>query len=239
MGAHRARRFRYPADMHSPARTARTILGFAALAACVAVCAGCASTDAERGPATSPAVDPIASAPSDLWLEIRTSPGRGVVDRPKVEERATRFVLLPDGSLHGETDRVPETGARPARLRRLSRDQMGDVWSLLVSAGFAEPALADTRGDPSLIEAGAGEVLATLEVHAEGERYAFVRRYTAGGEQEKALRGVIRAVASLGWASDEAFAEFAELPLRYDLGADPYARFARPAADAGDAGTPR
>ena len=239
MGVHRARRFRYPAAMHSLARTARTILGFAALAACAAACAGCAATDAERTRAASSAVDLVASAPADLWLEIRTSPGRGVVDRPKVEERAARFVLLPDGSLHGETDRVPAVGARPARLRRLSREQMGDVWSLIVSAGFADPALADTRGNPALVEAGAGEVLATLEVHAEGERYAFVRRYAAGSEQEKALRGVIRAVASLGWASDEAFAEFAELPLRYDLGADPYARFAKPAAEAGGAGAPR
>lgn len=211
-------------------------LVFVALGACMAVPVGCASTDADRASSGGAAVDPLAAAPADFWLEIRTSPGRGVANRPKVEERATRFVLLPDGSLHGETDRVPEPGARPARLRRLSREQMGDVWSLLVSAGFADPALADSRGNPALLEAAAGEVLATLEVHADGERYAFVRRYTAGGEQEKALRGVIRAVASLGWASDEAFAEFAELPLRYDLGPDPYARFAAPAANAAPAG---
>ena len=162
-----------------------------------------------------------------------------MVDRPKVEEREARFVLLPDGSLHGETDHVPEPGARPARLRRLSREQMGDVWSLLVSAGFADPSLADTRGNPALVEANAGEVLATLEVHAAGERFAFVRRYSAGSEEEKALRGVIRAVAALGWASDEAFAEFAELPLRYDLGPDPYARFAETAPKNGRTGGER
>jgi hypothetical protein len=235
MGAHREGRLRYAAAMLLNARTARVSLGFAALCALVAAVAGCASQDAGPGPARPPAVDPLAAAPADFWLEIRTSPGRGVVDRPKVEERATRFVLLPDGSLHGETDRVPEPGARPARLRRLSREQMGDVWSLLASAGFADPALADSRGNPALLEAAAGEVLATLEVHAEGERYAFVRRYTPGGEDERALRGVIRAVASLGWASDEAFAEFAELPLRYDLGPDPYARFSAPAAGAAEA----
>jgi hypothetical protein len=81
-----------------------------------------------------------------------------------------------------------------------------------------------------LLEPTAGEILATLEVHADGERFAFVRRYTPGGEDQPALRRAIRAIASLGWASDEALAETAELPLRYDLGADPYARFAQPAA---------
>ena len=45
------------------------------------------------------------------------------------------------------------------------------------------------------------------------------------------MRRVVRSLASLAWASDEALADSAELPVRYDLGADPYARFApRPAA---------
>jgi hypothetical protein len=72
-------------------------------------------------------------------------------------------------------------------------------------------------------------VLATLEVHADGERYVFVRRYQPGGDDQPAMRRMVRSIASLAWSSDEALAETAELPLRYDLGSDPYARFAKPA----------
>ena len=186
---------------------------------------GCSSPARARG-----GDDPIGSVPSDLWVEVDVSPGRTVADRAKVEERRARFVLLPDGSLHGETDRVPEDRLRPARVRKLSREQMADLWGILASSGFTDPALADTRTNVKLLETTAGEILATLEVHADGERFAFVRRYTPGGEDQPALRRAIRAIASLGWASDEALAETAELPLRYDLGADPYARFAQPAA---------
>jgi hypothetical protein len=112
---------------------------------------------------------------------------------------------------------------------------MADIWGLLASAGFTDSALADTRGNVKLLEPAAGEILATLEVHADGERFAFVRRYAPGGEDQPALRRAIRAIASLGWASDEALAESAELPLRYDLGPDPYARFAPAAGQATEA----
>ncbi len=174
------------------------------------------------------AADPVGGVPTDLWLEIDVSPGRSVEDRAKIEERRVRVVLLPDGSLHGESDRVPHNGLRPARVRRLAREQMVDVWTALRAAGFTDPALADARGNVTLLEPAPNEVLATLEIHADGIRYAFVRRYQPGGDDEQAMRRVIRSIASLAWASDEALAETAELPLRYDLGADPYARFAKP-----------
>jgi hypothetical protein len=204
---------------------------------------GCASQSATTATTATPATvspatastgssatsDPVGSVPSDLWIEVDVSPGRGVKDRAKIEERAARFVLLPDGSLHGEADRVPHDELRPARVRRLSREQMVDVWSTLRSLGFADAGFADTRGNPKLVEPAAGEVLATLEVHANGERFVFVRRYQPGGDDQPAMRRMVRSIASLAWSSDEALAETAELPLRYDLGSDPYARFAKPA----------
>ncbi|MFM7052701.1 MAG: hypothetical protein ACKOYN_11320 [Planctomycetota bacterium] len=179
---------------------------------------------------TAGATDPVGAVPADFSLEIDVRPGRGVEERAKVEERAARFVLLPDGSLHGETDLVPREGLRPARVRRLVREQMADVWSELVSAGFADAALADFTGNTTLLEPEAGMMLAAIEVHANGQRFAFVRRYKPGERDEQAVRGLIRTVAALGWASDEALAESAEIPLRYDLGTDPYARYAKPAA---------
>jgi hypothetical protein len=189
---------------------------------------GCAST------ARTQAVDPVGAVPGDLWIEVVVTPGRGVVDRARVEERPARFVLLPDGSMHGETDVLPEERVRPARVRRLAREQLSEVWSMLRSAGFTNAGFADVDGNVRLLEPQAGEVLATLEIHADGERFAFARRYMPGSDDQAAMRRVVRSIASLGWASDEALAESAELPLRYDLGADPYARFAQPARVGGE-----
>ena len=103
---------------------------------------------------------------------------------------------------------------------------MTELWSVLVASGFASDASSEARGNVALLEPAAGEVLATLELHANGERLTYARRYRPEDEREQAMRAVVRAVASLAWASDEALVESAELPTRYDLGADPYARFA-------------
>jgi hypothetical protein len=206
---------------------------------CVAgIPAGCASTPDETPSGPSAVSDPSGGAPEDLSVEIDVVPGRTVRDRAKIEERPARFVLFADGSLHGEADRVPPRGVRPARIRRLEREQMADLWLSMRSAGFASSELADTRASVELLEPGAADVLVTMEVFANGERFAFVRSYKPGGDDEPAMRGMVRSVAALAWASDEALAETAELPLRYDLGADPYARFAKPTGAGGAAGTP-
>lgn len=209
----------------------RVVLALLAAAVCGALgpAGGCASVGQE---ATTGASDPTGVVPADLAIELRVVPHASVAGRAKVEERSARFVLLADGSLHGETDRLPPEGARPAWVRRLDREQMAVLWSALTAAGFSDPARADTRGNVRLTAPAGGQVLATLEVHAFGERFAFVRSYGVDDERELALRRVVRTVASLAWAADEALAESAELPMRYDAGPDPYARFAPPAGAA-------
>ncbi len=207
-----------------------SVLLLAALTLGALGCATNSESSSQRAAAGGSAADPAGSVPADLWMEIVVRPGHGIENRAKVEERVARFVLLPDGALHGEADTVPPPGVRPARVRRLSREQMSDVWSAAVEAGFSDPRLADTRANVRLLEPGVGEVLATLEVHAHGERFAFVRRYKPGDELSPAMRRMIRSLASLAWSSDEALAESAELPARYDAGPDPYARFAPRAA---------
>lgn len=190
------------------------------------IAGGCASVP--DSVALTPSVagtDPAAGVPSDLWLEAMVRLGRGVEASARVEERAARFVLLPDGALCASTDRV-ESGGRPPVVRRLAREQMSDLWSSLVAAGFADGSVADTRGNVALLAPDAGEILVTLEVHANAERFAFVRRYRTGDESEVATRRIVRSIASVAWASDEALAESAEVPQRTDLGPDPYARFA-------------
>ena len=192
---------------------------------------GCASSPSI---AVNAPVDPAGRLPADLAIEIAVSPGARIDNRVRVEERPARFVLLPDGSLHGATDLLPPDGVRPARVRRLAREQMADVWSALESAGFSNGSLADTQASVAGREPGANEVVISLEVQADGARFGFVRRFDPQGEGEQAIRRVVRTIAALAWASDEPLAESAELPTRYDLGPDPYARFAprqRPAEE--------
>jgi hypothetical protein len=157
-----------------PVRSVVTATGAVALAAASAMlpASGCASAPPMVANA---AVDPAGRVPSDLWLEVVVRPGRGVADHARVEERPARFVLLPDGTLHGETDRLPPAGARPARVRRLAREQMADVWNALVSAGFSGARSADDFGNVALLTPNAGE-LARLEGKAIGAGVFILRK---------------------------------------------------------------
>ena len=198
----------------------------AALAAVLAVFPllfeGCQTAPARP---TQAVADPAGEVPADLSLELWVRLGFGVGERARIEERDVRLVLLADGTLCAATERMPPEGTRPARVRRLSREQMAELWSVLRASGFATRSTAEARGNVALLEPGNGEVLATLELHANGERLAYARRYRPEDEREAAMRALVRSVASLAWASDEALVESAEIPTRYDLGADPYARF--------------
>ncbi len=185
--------------------------------------AGCQSTPSRAQQVVS---DPAGHVPDDLSIDLSVRIGFGVGEHARIEERNVRLVLLADGTLCAATERVPSDGTRPPRVRRLAREQMTELWSVLVASGFASDASSEARGNVALLEPAAGEVLATLELHANGERLTYARRYRPEDEREQAMRAVVRAVASLAWASDEALVESAELPTRYDLGADPYARFA-------------
>jgi hypothetical protein len=194
---------------------------------------GCHSAPARPAAASA---DPVGRVPDDLAVELSVRVGFGLGERSRIEERTVRMVLLADGTLCAASDRVPDLGTRPPRVRRLGREQMAEVWSRLVSAGFSSEANAEARGNVALLEPANGEILATLELHAEGRRLVFARRYRPDDEREQAMRSLVRAVASLAWASDEMLVESAELPNRYDAGADPYARFApKPTKPEGDA----
>ncbi|MEY3025757.1 MAG: hypothetical protein RLZZ238_654 [Planctomycetota bacterium] len=217
-------------------RAFKTPFPAAAIAAVVSM-AGCATgrPDATPAPAASAPIgsvadapaarDPVGDLPADLSIEIHIRPGGALGGQSRVEERPASFVLLSDGTLHGETDLLPPEGVRPARVRRLSREQMAELWSTLRAVGFASPDSSDTTGNPRLATPGPREIIASIEVTADGRRFAFVRRYGPEDGTEPAMRRVIRAVGALAWASDEALIESAELPIRYEVGRDPYARF--------------
>lgn len=207
------------------------ILSCAWLASCAAEQRPDADGGSKPGPSIVNApIDPAGNAPEDLWVEIAVAPGRGIEGRARVEERPARFVLLPGGELFGATDALPPRGQRPARVRRLTREQVNGLWSTLSAAGFTNRSLSDGAGNAALLVPEAGEIMTTIEIHAADDRFVFVRRYRPGEQQERSVRGVVRAFALAAWASDEGLAESAEMPTRYEVGVDPYARFA-PRAD--------
>ena len=208
----------------------------AAMWACLALgFAGCRSAPT---PVQDARPDRAGAVPSDLSVDLAVRLGFGVGERPRIEERPARLVLLADGTLCGATERVPTAEVRPPRIRRLSREQLGEVWGALVASGFAAKGDPDARGNLRLLRPAAGEVLVTLEVHADGVRHLFARRFRPEDEKEAAMRTLVRQLAALAWASDEVLLESAEIPTRYDLGRDPYARFA-PRGPSGDAGGAR
>ncbi len=194
---------------------------FASLACTI----GCASTEARPSgtAAAAAAVDPLGTLPSDFSIELAVEVGRGVEVSPRAEERAAAYILLPDGSLHAEAEIAKLKGKRPARVRRLSREQESDLWRLVVDGGFGSSANSDSRGNVWTETPSAGSILVKVRIAANGERWCFLRQYAPATDDERALRRLTRALARLAWMSDEPLAETAEFPVRYDLGADPYA----------------
>lgn len=221
------------------ARMSRSTWSFASLVFSGAVVAmsastctcilGCASDGSAHTDASAPdATDPLGALPQDFAIELAVEVGRGVDVSPRAEERAAVYVLLADGSLHAEAEIAPLKGKRPARVRRLSREQESDLWRLVVDGGFGSASTSDSLGNVWTETPSAGTILVKVRVSANGQRWCFLRQYTPATEDERAVRRLTRALASLAWMSDEPLAETAEFPMRYDLGADPYASLKSP-----------
>ena len=190
---------------------------------------GCASTPPPTADLASEAeTDRLGALPRDFSIELAVEVGTGVAVSARAEERAAVYALLADGSLHAEADISQLKGKRPARVRRLSREQESDLWRLVVDGGFGESAKSDTRGNVWTEQPSAGTILVKVRVGANGERWCFLRQYAPATDDERAARRLTRALANLAWMSDEPLAETAEFPVRYDLGADPYASMQQP-----------
>jgi hypothetical protein len=200
-----------------------------------AVC-GCASP---QRTATAPSADVLALAPADFTIDITILTGKAIeraVRESVLRERAdpvtlvvqrqqSKLVLLADGSLHYGTH--PHRGADwlPPWSRRLSREQVAEVWSLLHQLGFDDPAAADDMGNLTLIEESTDEIVHIVAITGDGRRWQFVRRTPGGAAPDGATTALIRRLAALAWASDGQYADTVMLPVRYDFGPDPYATY--------------
>lgn len=207
--------------------------------------------------AAAPEADPLGPVPDDLVVDVTVLPGRRVsedlVSSGAVHARRARYILFPDGSLHAAVGREEWVGyglmgtqwtqraigvlSRPAQTRVVSRETMADVWLLARQCGLSDPAASTFDGNPALLSPKPDEILTIISICVGGRQGTFLERRPAtpvAGDPADAAPDVtsagrfVRGLAQLAWASDDLPAETAVLPLRYDLGPNPYARYLPP-----------
>jgi hypothetical protein len=187
--------------------------------------AGCQSQQPAPPGETS---DVLAAAPADWTIDATVLAGGDVTPAPGTHLRPSRAVVFPDGSLHYGADPKRGVDWLPPLVRRLSREQMAQLWSQANQMGFDDAEGADDVGNEKLIAAGPTEIVHVLSFSGGGQRWAFVRRGSAVEPTDAATTAFIRTLAALAWAEDEPDHEAMIIPLRYDFGPDPYQRFREP-----------
>jgi len=185
---------------------------------------GCAG-NGERAPG---AVDDLDRPPADFTLDVTILVGRRVPPQTEVERRQGHTILMSDGSLLHESGRSVDWNQRPGRTRMLYQQQVSDLWRIARELGFTNPANADFRGNPVLLQPERDETIYILDFRADGERWTFVRTFRGEEEPDPACVRLIRALADLSWTSDLSTERLR--PIRYDFGPDPYAGFRRRSA---------
>ncbi|MDZ4831931.1 MAG: hypothetical protein SGJ09_17280 [Phycisphaerae bacterium] len=179
--------------------------------------------------------DPLGSLPNDLVLDVTVLAGFDARHSDLAHHVRSRYIVLPDGSLRGDVGRSVDFLTRPAQVRTVTREKLADLWLIARQSGFGELSAANFEGNPALLQPASTEILTIVWVRANGQVGVFVERTTLSPSASEDVTDVtpagrlVRAIARLAWASDDMPTEAMVLPLRYDLGPDPYARF-RPAA---------
>lgn len=180
------------------------------------------SIDGSVAPAEAPALAE-GTVPPDFSLDVTVLLGPGAPDLPSVQDRAAKYVVLPDGSLHCDASPFIDISTRPGRTRWLYQEQVQSLWALCGQLGFLDASDANGPPNPDLLRAARGERLAILTIRARGETWTFVRRAPGNDPLDPAAARVIRSLAILGWVPDLRPDEL--LPERYDFGPDPYAAY--------------
>ncbi len=211
-----------------------------AAGAFIAFGAGCSSgqpTPPPAGPTDAAAPgDPVGAVPDDLTIDVTILPGRdfsvpaepgdeGPIDprlRP-VETQRSRYLLFPNGSLHGDVGTSLTVLTRPGTVRTLTREQCADLWLVARQTGFAGGGTG-FEGNPAFLQPAPNQLLTIILVQANGQFTQYVVRSEVG-QVDPASTRLVRSLARLAWSSDELPIESAVLPIRYDLGPDPYDRF--------------
>lgn len=186
------------------------------------------------GCATKPpvVVDPLGAAPQDFSLDVTVMTGRDVDDVQKAKLLCGRYVLEADGSLHQGVAESASWGARwlPERTRTLSREQVAQVWSLTQQMGFVDPVRGNENINLYLIDPSPGDVTYLLATTANDNRMTYVQSKGIGEPGDPAVTRLVEMLAELSWTSPTPQAQGYEIPMRYEFGPDPYARYRQPEA---------
>jgi hypothetical protein len=185
--------------------------------ACLSGLAGCGSKQVAAGVAFD--------APPDFTVDLAV-----LSDEPKsalkpVHERSARYVLTAEGVLRASFGDDLTPADFPPYTRTLTRDQLNAVWNIVAELRLDVPREGDAVGNVMLVERQRGSVTWLAAVTADG-REAVARDVAPIGEApDPALRTLTRTLAALAFASDAPDYSRMIVPIRYDFGPDPYARY--------------
>lgn len=204
----------------------RTLPGMCVRAVLLLCCLGLLLT----GCAASRPEMPAGASPSDFSLDVAvlTQPA----DR-SLEDDSGSYRVEPDGSfwyrppLRDGPDGASEE-PRDRLVRVLTMNEMAAVWDIVNQLGLDESAAEEAMGNLELVRPQPGERIYLAKIAAEGQHWAFAR--TLGGRGRDAqtpLADLAAVLADLSMEAREPGARTIGIPVRYDLGPDPYARYRR------------
>lgn len=179
----------------------------------------CAAPPRAEGPADA--------VPADFAVDVAILLGPEADPPPLAHRRPGRLMLLPDGTLRYDPESDLGPNRRPGITRRLTAGEIAEVWDVAVAAGLTDADAADPMVNLQRVRPEPDGLVYHLEFAGDDRRWQFHRSGPVDAAEEDALSGFVRHLADLAWATDEPPRAVRALPLRYDFGPDPYARYRR------------
>ena len=172
---------------------------------------------------TSRRVDPFGAVPDDFSVDLT------ILSRPqgdRADQRTSRIVLEPDGSLRYMARRGIGPNTFPPLIRRLDREQMARVWDSAARLGLTDPGVADVDADLRRVKPPSRRGCVWLLVlTGEGDRWNFTRAAEGDEQPDAAIVAFGRELGALAWAPDRTTQMAKADPVRWDYGPDPWAAY--------------
>lgn len=177
---------------------------------------GCASTT------PVPTRDPYAGVPDDFSVDVTILAAE---NEPGAHRRTSRYVLYPDGTLLH--DDLPGRGPNtlPGFTRRLSSEQMAEIWATVRRLGLADASGADQIQNFRRVRQPTEGHVYLVAITADGDFWNYTRGVAPGEKLDPALSSLLQELATLSWARNDDDDRAVVAPVRYDFGPDPYASY--------------
>ncbi|MCL4210466.1 MAG: hypothetical protein HRU76_16005 [Phycisphaeraceae bacterium] len=201
-----------------PIRLSIPLMHAVLVAALAVLLTGCAGP--RPGAGASPGV-----LPPDFSIDLTVLSSDADAATQPVHQRPSRYVVFPDGSLHVSFDPTVATTTFPPFVRVLRRSELDALWELLQRLDLSDLDAAEPVGDLRIMSAEPGGWSTSAVIQVNGRRAWVRQRSSAPGASDSPLNRLTRALAQLAWASDEPDLKQLRIPMRYDFGPDPYARY--------------